>query len=142
MWLFQASYSVLSQWSQGNYDDAIKSYFKLERKDTPALLQGREWHEKFEKEATTNKQIPLIFRIDKDGNEKDCGKLLNPVTEQFLSAKLADWLELRGKIDLYDGDLVIDWKTGANDPDNRMSRIQIGCYAILGKLNDLDFKRG
>lgn len=123
---FRASYTVLDQWASGNWEQAIKTYFKLEKFVTPAMQDGREWHEKWAKYITENKKLPIEF----GGKE-----LIAPIAEQKTVVQLEDWLELVGIIDCYDKPIIYEWKTGKQSSEVYAGSMQGGIYAMLGTMS-------
>ena len=57
--IFRASFTVLDQWNSGNWEQAVKTYFKLEKFITPEMQAGREWHEKWAKHISDTKTLQL-----------------------------------------------------------------------------------
>jgi hypothetical protein len=124
--IFRASYTVLDQCNSGNWEQAIKTYFKLEKFITPAMLAGREYHEKWAKHIETTKTLPLEFG----------GKALkNPIAEQKTVVHLDTWLDLVGIIDCYDSPIVYEWKTGKQSSETYAGSKQGGIYAMLATLS-------
>ena len=120
---FRASFTVLDQWNSGNWEMAVKMYFKLEKFVTPAMQAGREWHEKWAKHVTDTKTMPIEFG----------GKaLINPVAEQKTVIQIQDWLELVGIIDCYATPVIYEWKSGKQSSEAYAGSQQGGIYAILG----------
>jgi PD-(D/E)XK nuclease superfamily len=118
----RASYTLLNTWSSGNWDQAIKNYFKLEKFVTPAMLEGQKWHQTWADEIIKTKAIPKIF-----GDKK----FVNPIVEKYEVVELDDWLDLSGKIDCLDGDTIYDWKTGKQTSEASASSMQIGVYGVF-----------
>ena len=70
---FRASFTILNIWKSGDWERAIKAYFKLEQFVTLAMAEGREWHKKWAEESKQTKKLPAIF----GGKE-----LVNPIIEE------------------------------------------------------------
>lgn len=124
--IFRASFTVLDQWNSGNWEQAIKTYFKLEKFVTPAMQAGREWHEKWAKHVTDTKTLPLEF---------GGATLKAPIAEQKTVVHLDDWLDLVGIIDCYDNPVVYEWKTGKQSSEAYAGTKQGGIYAMLATLS-------
>lgn len=123
---FRASFTILNQWASGNWEQAIKTYFKLDKFITPAMQEGREWHEKWAKHIMETKTLPIEFG----------GKKLNdPIAEQKTVIGLGDWLDLVGIIDCYDSPVVYEWKTGKSSSEVYAGTKQGGIYAMLATFN-------
>lgn len=123
---FRASYSVLSVWESGDWQRAIKMYFKLDTFTTPAMADGRDWHKKWENETKETGCLPEVFGKT---------KLNNPTPEQKLVVKLADWLDLVGVIDCNEnGDVLYEYKSGVQTSEHYAGTKQHGVYALLARL--------
>jgi len=123
---FRASFSVLTQWAGGNWEQAIKQYFKLEKFLTPQMAEGRDWHEKWAKHIEATKTLPIEFG----------GKALTvPVAERKTVVQLDDWLELVGVIDCFDKPVVYEWKTGKASSESYAGTKQGGIYAMLATMS-------
>lgn len=120
---FRASYTILDQWNSGNWEMAVKMYFKLDKFVTPQMQAGREWHEKWAKHITATKTMPIEFG----------GKALTaPIAEQKTVVNLDEWLDLVGVIDCYDTPTIYEWKTGKQSSEAYAGSQQGGIYALLG----------
>lgn len=124
---FRASFTVLDQWNSGNWEQAIKTYFKLEKFTTPQMQAGKEWHEKWAKHIMETKTTPIEFGAT---------PLIAPIAEQKTVVQLEDWLELVGIIDCFDTPTIYEWKTGKQSSEVYAGSAQGGIYAILGTLSD------
>ena len=123
----EASFTVLNQWAQGHWQDAINGYFKLEKLDSPALRAGSKFHTEWETEIRRTGKTPEIFGAK---------SLTKPEVELFMSAELAPWLVLRGKIDCIDGETLYEWKTGMTESQIIANSPQVGVYGLLAVMND------
>lgn len=130
---FFASFTTLNAWYEQRMDDAINAYFRLANlDDVPAIKEGKEYHQKWEAEIRLTGKTPEVFGAK---------QLTVPQTELFLSADLAPWLVLRGVIDLVDGDVVYEWKTGGSIDSQSIARTQqVGIYGLLCHLNGMPVK--
>jgi hypothetical protein len=130
---FRASYSVLSAWNAGSYERAVGMYFKMADFTTDAMEEGRDFHEKWEREIITTKCLPSCF-----GSKK----LLDPKTELKLVVQLAEWLELVGKIDCIDSPTIHEFKTGKTTSEVYANGLQLPIYGVLASLGGLDASKG
>lgn len=119
---FRASYSVLSTWARGDIDRAVEMYFKLSTYDTPQMKAGREYHDAWDLEVSETGCMPQVF-----GGRK----LNNPITERKIVKQIEDWLELVGVVDLVDGELMVDYKTGKTPSSAYTNGFQHCLYSIL-----------
>lgn len=129
---FRASHTVLNTWASGNWERAIKQYFKLEKFITPAMAEGKEYHKKWEDHVNKHKMIPYEF---------GSAKLNKPQAELKLVVQLADWLELVGVIDCYDEPTIYDWKTGKQSSESYASSKQPGVYGLIAKVSNMPVDR-
>lgn len=124
MKLFRASYSTLSAWARGDYDLAIGMYFKTTKFDNEAMQLGRALHDEWDQEIKRTGAMPRVFG----------GRPLPPnyKSEQFVTKQLADWLVLRGRLDLLIPDEVgFDWKSGVTPSTQWANSMQHNVYQIL-----------
>ena len=123
---FRASFSVLTMWSSGRYQDAVAAYFKLESFTTPQMELGKALHEEWEHEVQRTGCMPQVFG----------GKpLKDPKTERKIVKEIEPWLDLVGVIDLLDSPRVIDYKSGVTSAAQYANSPQGGIYALLATLD-------
>jgi len=122
---FRASYTILDMWSSGNWEMAIKQYFKLDKYSSPETEDGLRWHEKWRKHIEDTKTMPVEF-----GGRP----LIAPVTERKKVVELDSWLDLVGIIDCYDSPTVYDWKTGKTSSEVYAGGKQGAIYGVLATL--------
>lgn len=125
--IFRASYTILDQWTSGNWEQAIKMYFKLDKFVTRAMEDGRQWHEQWAKHVMETKTLPAEF---------GGGKLIAPIAEQKTVVHLQPWLDLVGVIDCYDKPIIYEWKTGKQSSEVYAGSKQGGIYAVLGTMSN------
>ena len=119
---FRASFSVLNVWASGDWERAVKMYFKLEKFTTPAMADGKEFHEKWRKHTTETKTLPFEFGAK---------KLTSPICEQKIVVPIYDWLDLVGIIDCYDDPIIYEYKTGKTSSEDYAGTMQPGVYGVL-----------
>jgi hypothetical protein len=117
---FRASYSNLSKWQAGQYDEFVTSYFHLEPSYTSReMAAGKEYHKEWEKYVNKYGKLPEVF-----GGKK----LSNPVTEKKIKVEVEDWLDFVFICDCYqDNGEFIDFKTGVQ---NSGWDTQLGTQAV------------
>lgn len=125
---FRASYTVLSTWARGDWERAVKQYFKLEDFTTPAMAMGKSYHEDWAKETKKTKRLPKVF-----GGKK----LKNPKPEIKLVVPVEPWLNLVGVIDCYDEPTIYEYKTGKQSSEKYASSVQTGLYGVLSTLSNM-----
>lgn len=135
--IFRASYSVLALWSQGQRDEAVRAYFKLDRFETPAMRDGKRMHKEWEGETKRTGCSPLVFGGEKLPQGFQC--------ERKLEALIFDWMELVGVIDRLDpqaeGHVVTDYKTGKTSSADYVKSYQGPVYHLLCHLHDIPVNR-
>lgn len=128
---FRASFSILSTWESGDWERAIKMYFKLDTFCTPAMAAGKDLHKEWENETAHTKCLPKVL---------GGAKLKNPILEHKIVYKMADWLNLVGVIDCNDGDTIYEYKSGVQSSESYASGKQHGVYALLARSAGYDPK--
>lgn len=123
MKVFRASYSTLSAWARGDYDLALGMYFKTTDFDTPAMALGRALHDEWEREIKASGNMPAVF-----GGEPIAVK---HKVEVFAHRMLADWLQLRGKLDMVTDEVGYDWKSGVTPANQWANSMQHCVYHVL-----------
>ena len=124
---FRASWSVLSVWAKGDYNRAVKSYFKLEEYTSPQMEAGKDYHEKWQQEILKTKCLPKVF-----GDKK----LNDPKPEYKAVVQIADWLELVGVIDCIDSPVLYEFKTGkSKTSEDYAGSWQTGIYGVLATFD-------
>lgn len=118
---FRASFTVMNLWAQGNWDRAIKTYFKLEKFTTPAMADGQLWHEKWKSETRETGCLPKVF---------GGAKLANPIVEDKQVVPLSDWLDLVFIIDCLDAPTIHEYKTGTTASSVYANSMQMPLYAL------------
>lgn len=124
----RTSYSILSLWSKGEQEEAVRTYLKLPREETQAMIDGKKFHEEWSFETEENGRLPKVFG-DKE--------LVNPLVEKKLEAHITDWLELVGIADCIDNGMIYEYKTGVTDSQTYARTFQGGVYGILATYNDI-----
>lgn len=123
---FRASYSVLNTWASGDWERAIKMYFKLEKFTTRAMAEGKEFHEAWEAHINKYKTLP---------NEFDETVLKDPKPELKLVVQIYDWLELVGVIDCLDVPAIYEFKTGKTTSEIYAVSKQPAVYGVLATMS-------
>lgn len=119
---------MLSQWSSGNVDGAMKIYAGVGIPENEAMKFGKEIHD-----IIASKELKLIPEISKDAifentRAEDRRKWVN-----YFRVRVNEWLEMSMVIDVLDRGLIVDWKTGARR-STAQNKMQIYIYAFLLSL--------
>jgi PD-(D/E)XK nuclease superfamily len=125
---FRGSYSVLDTWASGDWEKAIKMYFKLETFTSPAMEEGKRFHSLWAEQIKEFKESPI---------EIGAIKFKNPLVELKKVVSVNDWLDLVGVIDAYDRPIIYEWKTGKQSSESYASGPQLGVYGVLATLGGL-----
>lgn len=120
----RVSYSILNSWAKGDFDRAIAPYAGTEIEPTEAMEYGKKKHAAWEKESRRTGCLPRRF-----GGRK----LVSPQFELNTKKvqKVNDWCYLSGVLDVLDGDVAIDYKTGRTPASEYLNSRQHECYQIL-----------
>lgn len=124
---FRASYSILNVWDSGDWERAIKYYFKLETYTSPAMAAGKEWHKNWSDYINATQALPIEF-----GGKK----LFKPQSEIKRVVSIEPWLDLVGIIDCYDNPTIYEFKTGKTSSEVYASSMQAGVYAVLATYGE------
>lgn len=120
------SHSILSQWAQGRYEDAVAGYLGKDIPATPAMELGKLKHQIWADYTMKHKKL----HPELGGDE-----LANPIVEQKYE-KLIPFSDdytilLRGVIDLEDSDIITDHKCGLSTPSGYLDHMQLDYYKLL-----------
>lgn len=111
--MIRLSYSILSAWANGFYDQAINSYLHLSMEKTPEMIAGIQMHQAWEREAKQTGNLPVIFggrKLDSPLFEKDAKK----------ERQINDWLLLVGVPDVLESTNGVEYKYSGS-PSNEWS---------------------
>ena len=129
---FRASYSVLSCWARGDWQDAIRMYFGLPRTVTPQMMDGRLHHTRWQQYIEEHGRLPEVF---------GGASLSSPLCEVKRVAPVYDWLDLVGAIDCYDRPVIYEFKTGTRSSARYANDYQVEVYGVLATLSGLYVER-
>lgn len=140
---FRASWTVLNAWARGYWNDAIKSYFWWPIEENEAMRFGKQKHEEWRREVEQTGRIPAIWGI----HTTDRGKVGRPLNQPRCEDKFVvpiprnPWLELVVKIDCYEPDTIIEWKTGVKSAADYLNELQMPLYALARHLTGQQTKK-
>lgn len=119
----RVSFSILDPWSKGNYEEALRRYWREEIEPTQAMIDGKALHEQWRMETEKTQSLPKVF----GGN-----KLEIPEVERKMTCMIDGWIEFVGVIDIIESDFVFsDYKTGNSSASRYSNTFQIPCYHKL-----------
>jgi len=124
------SYTLFRQWEMGARDEVMARIWGTHYEPTERMQAGQDLHTL----AAENKLKALPFINDSWLWESD--------KDNYYTHDLHDWLQLRCKIDLWDGKtIILDWKTGTKHSWEHDTK-QIWFYAWMLKQKGFDIKEG
>ena len=120
------SYSIISQWKMGRFEEAIATYLGKPYPTTDAMELGKLYDEKWNKHIESTGKLP---------DELGGGDLKNPHVQKKYQARIpftedCDIL-LRGVIDLLDDDMITDNKCGRTEAVNYVDQTQLDYYSLF-----------
>ena len=130
--VFRASFSVLSLWASGRRDEAVKSYFKLDRVETDAMREGKMFHAQWERETEETGCLPVVF---------GGARLINPKTEVKLEHMVEPWLQLVTVFDNIDEPTIHEYKSGRTPSSDYTNSFQPKVYGLMAKLKEFNVDR-
>ncbi len=119
---FRCSFSILEPWSKGDWDEAIRRFYKTSIKVTPQMQAGRLMHEQWRAETNQTSCLPAVFG----------GKPLDPFKcEEKMECTLDGWLNFVGIVDCMENHTIHEYKTGAADSLTYSRTMQTKVYQLL-----------
>ena len=109
----------MNAWNNGQTQKALEMYFKISTFTSEAMTEGSALHKLWENEVKKTNCLPKVFGGRKLNNPLSEQKKAITLRKEF-DGDLLDDVEfvLSGIVDLIDGDLIIDYKTGNEDRDD------------------------
>lgn len=120
----RVSYSILNAWAKGDVDRAVAPYAGVDLEATEAMEFGKRKHATWERETKHTGRLPNCF-----GGRKLKSPKLELSTKKV--RKINDWCYLSGVLDVLDGDVAIDYKTGKTPAGEYLNSKQHEVYQIL-----------
>lgn len=125
------SFSLLNAWSKGHIDEAVAMYLHLPYKETEAMKQGKEYHEKWGAEITETGTVKI---------GKTHFNFTNPQIEHGIIVPYNDRWDLKAVYDCLDDDILYEFKTGTTDTMQYARSYQIPFYFLVAKLSNIPVK--
>ena len=120
------SYSIISQWKEGRYEEAIGQYLGKPFPSTPAMELGSLYDKKWEQHILDTGKLP---------DELGGGELDNPrvQTKYQIRIPFNDEYEilLRGLPDLTETNVITDFKCGRTEANSYLSKMQLDYYSLF-----------
>lgn len=120
------SWSIISSWSAGRKDDAIKMLMGMGIEETVFMSEGKRIHE-----AISSKKLRILPFIKDtsiyEGNGDNRSERVN-----YFRVPVFEWLDMSMIIDVLDPEekFIIDWKSG-NRKSTQHNKMQLYVYAYL-----------
>lgn len=119
----RASFSLLSAWRRGQYEQAINSYLHLGTPTSKAMDEGTALHLKAQENVEAHRKLPDEFL----GIE-----LTNPTCEFEANVPYDEICDLHGYFDVIDGNTLIELKTGSSsDSGDYVLDFQVAMYLLM-----------
>lgn len=124
---FRASYTYLSMWDGGRWQDAINAYFKLNKFVTRQMADGLSFHDEWAAHIKKTGCLPDVFGGSALGSFE-----IKPEVEEKVVIAIDSWLDLVVKLDCYDGasGIIHEFKSGAQESNYYAETMQPSVYAI------------
>jgi len=120
------SHSIISQWKEGRWEEAIGQYLGKPFPATPAMELGKLYDEKWNKYILETGELP---------KELGGGTLKNPRVQIKYAIRIpfSDEYEilLRGVPDLTEDDTITDFKCGRTEANNYVGKMQLDYYSLF-----------
>lgn len=120
------SHSIISQWKEGKYEEAIGMYLGKPFPATPAMELGSLYDKKWNEHILKTGELP---------EELGGGKLNNPRVQIKYAVRVPLSEEydilLRGVPDLTEDGVITDFKCGRTEANNYVGKMQLDYYALF-----------
>lgn len=124
------SYSILSNWSDGRWEDAVAMYLGKPLPENPYLTLGKMFHEKWEKYILETSKMPKEL-----GGQDIVNPLVEVKYQKIISMGDEYQILLRGVIDLEcveNNELILqDHKCGVGKASSYVDSMQLDYYRLL-----------
>jgi len=127
------SFSLLTLWNSGRWEDAISMYFHKDTKKSRQMSEGLEYHHKWEDSIKKDKTLTVGGCTLKFNSPKCEVKKLVNYSEQF---------DLSGIFDCIDGETLYEWKTGVASSSEYTNGNQLPFYFLIAKLEGTPIEKG
>lgn len=125
------SFSLLSAFEKGLYNQCVDMYLHKGGLSTPAILEGRALHKKWEKEIKKTKKLKI---------GKTELKFKNPLVEYKFYVPYNEIADLSVVIDCLDAPYLYEWKSGNTTSTAHSSGYQVPFYFLACLLKGIEVK--
>lgn len=124
------SYTLLYLWDRGLVDDAVSTYFHLDKETTPQMEAGKKLHEEIAEHVTMYNTFPDWFANH---------ELKMPETEKEVIVEYNEMFDLKCYMDLYDSvtNTLFEYKSGVSDSLSWARTWQIPIYFLIAELANI-----
>jgi len=126
------SYSLMSVWSKGRIDDAVKLYLHQPLPTNKAMEDGKRIHKEIEEYIKSSKSLPPFFPKF---------ELTAPLTEHKMLIPYNDRYDLSIVIDCLDAPSLYEFKTGTSESNNWIGTDQIPFYFLAMKHAGIEVEK-
>lgn len=119
------SYSLLSTWKRGNYEDCIRLYKHDYTKKTPQMTYGNQFDKKIKDTIMNEKTVKIGDRQL---------KFNSPEVDYEVKVDYNEIAILHGFIDCRDKNIIYEFKTGKTDSLSYLSDYQVDMYILMCEL--------
>lgn len=120
------SHSLISVWERGDIKGAIDLYFHVNRDGTPAMEEGKKFHQEISESIDKYNSLPDYMNFK--------GKFLTPKTEHEVTVPYNEICDIKGVFDCLDEPNLYEWKTGVSDSLEWARTGQIPLYFLICEL--------
>lgn len=123
------SYSILSAWSEGRYEEAVGQYLGKPFPTTPQMELGRVMDEIWTNHILKERTLPQEF-----GGEPLVNSIVQQKYEKIIPMGERYQILLRGRPDIIDGEheeICRDTKCGKTKPTDYVEKMQFPFYKLL-----------
>ena len=127
------SYSLLTLWNNGRWEDAVKMYLHKDTFKTRQMREGLEMHKAWEKEIKEKNSLTI---------KSHTFKFKNPVCEFKVIAPYNKKWDMSGTFDVLSEDTIYEFKSGVMGSLEYSRGYQLPFYFLLAELSNISAKKG
>ena len=121
----RVSYSLLHLWAQGKTDDAVSTYFHMDRPTTQAMSFGRRFHEDVAKYIEKEGKLPeWLFTHE----------IKKPQPELVVTVPYNELFDIKAIFDCLDVPNLFEWKSGVTNSLVWANTHQLSLYFLVAEI--------
>lgn len=128
----RVSYSLLTLWNNGRWEDAVKMYLHQKTPKTQAMKDGLRLHIEWGKEIKKTNLLKL---------ENSKFEFKKPALEKKVVVSYSDRYDISGTFDCLDGDLLWEFKSGVANSLQYVNNNQLPLYFLIAELAGIKIKK-